>query len=189
MNIFIDLDGTLYDTESVQKGKTLAHLLLAELNAPLFDNAKTAIEDFCKEGASCFIVTGRGCMDDEEVQITKRRLREDGFLIPVNIPQPLLTGAAFYARSKYKAISDIYRKFYDSDVDKSNTLLIDNDISQIIEAALGGIKTILFAKDCGYIGKETQELLDKLNVNIAYSWQGVQEIVNGGLDHQGSERS
>lgn len=48
MNIFIDLDGTLYDTKGVQKGNTLAHILIAEAKAPLFENSKSTIEGFCR---------------------------------------------------------------------------------------------------------------------------------------------
>lgn len=103
MNIFIDLDGTLYDTLSVQKGKTLAHLLLAELNAPLIENSKSAIENFCKNKHSCFITTSRGLLDDEEAQITKQRLKSDGFLNS-NVDQSLLKGVAFYSKSKINAI-------------------------------------------------------------------------------------
>lgn len=177
MNIFIDLDGTLYDTKGVQKGNTLAHILIAEAKAPLFENSKSTIEGFCRKKANCFVVTSRGMLDDEEVQITKQRLKNDGFLNR-DIDQSLFKGAVFYSERKIDAIRLLYEKFFNSEIDKDNTIFIDNDIAQIEDVAIYGVKTILFAKDIGYIDEETKSILGNINVNTAHSWKEIEEIVD-----------
>lgn len=187
MNIFIDLDGTLYDTKDVQKGNTLAHILIAEAKAPLFENSKSTIEGFCRKKANCFVVTSRGMLDDEEVQITKQRLKNDGFLNR-DIDQSLFKGAVFYSERKIDAIRLIYEKLFNSEIGKDNTIFIDNDIAQIEDVAFCGVKTILFAKDIAGFKEETKNTLDELKVNIAYSWQDIEKIANNIINRQDPEK-
>ena len=103
MNIFTDLDGTLYDTDAALNGSTVYHILMAELRAPLFDNAKEVIKEFKEQDHIVMALTKRGLIDDEEVKITKQRFQIDGF-IDYDEQRFDIYGMIFHEISKYSSI-------------------------------------------------------------------------------------
>ncbi len=115
MNIGIDLDGVLFDTEEyfrcsgelydIEIGGggmvkpnhikmqyrydwereyfddyILKYLLEIERIAPVKPYAKLVIEKLKEDGHKLICITSRGVLDDEEIEITKKRLKEEGII-------------------------------------------------------------------------------------------------------------
>ncbi len=176
MNIFIDLDDTLYMTSSLIQGGTVAEILLAELHAPLFENAKATIEEFNKKGHTCCCVSARGILDSEEINISKCRMRSDGFM---GNDKPLITACVSGAKEKLVGINFFYTNYFkQKEIDKKNTVLIDNDFDEIVSAARFGISAIFFAPYLDSIDAKTQSIMDELDVKVARSWLEVGQILN-----------
>lgn len=112
MNIGIDLDGVLYDTENwfrvescfynekIGGGEMIAPeevkaykrynwtkeqeneflkecLLEIENNAPMMYKAKEVLDRLVEDGHKIFVITSRGLVFSEELEITKKRLEKD----------------------------------------------------------------------------------------------------------------
>jgi len=174
MIIFIDLDGTLYDTDAALNGSTVYHILMAELRAPLFDNAKEVIKEFKEQDHIVMALTKRGLIDDEEVKITKQRFQIDGF-IDYDEQRFDIYGMISHEISKYSSIEDFYNNH--PEFDKEEAILIDDNVKDVVEAASHGVHSVLFAPDLEEIDKESKKLLNKYNVSIIKSWLEFKEIV------------
>ena len=112
MNIGIDLDGVIYDTETlfaveacfysekigkknivdreelkaekrhgwtIEEKRVFArdYMLDIERRAPILYKARTVLDMLVKRGHKIFIITSRGSLSSEEIDITKQRLAED----------------------------------------------------------------------------------------------------------------
>lgn len=175
MNIFIDLDDTLYNTSSVIQGNKTADVLLAELYAPVFENAKETIEDINARGHKCIAISARGIMDNEEVDISKRKLAADGFM---HAKDNLISACITYVARKFDGIEIFYKSYSKQDkIDTNNTILIDNDFSQIVSVATKGITTIFFMPNPDAIDQDSQTLINKLSIRIASSWIEIGQII------------
>ncbi len=177
MHIFTDLDGTLYNTGDALNGDTVYHILTAELHAPLFDNAKAVLEDFTKQGHICIVLTARGLIDDEEVGITKSKLKDDG-LIWCEGKECLIYGMIDHCSIKYSGIKHFYTNYYNKSVDKANSIFIDDDIRQVINVASNGIQSVLFTPEGVEINRKVLKEINRLNIKIAKSWLEFKEIVD-----------
>lgn len=173
MNIFIDLDDTLYNTSSALQGSAVAFLLIAEATAPLFDYAKEAIDNFNKKGATCWAVTARGLISDEEVDISKQRLQHD--FCKKGEPQKIL-GIINNCETKMNAIKMVWNNYYNTEIKGNESILIENDFEQVIDAKQHGVHAILFSSEA--LDEESKNACKKLQIPVAQSWKEVEKIVN-----------
>lgn len=169
MKIFIDIDDTLLQTSKSVKGRTGADLLIAELQAPFFEGAEQTIELFKSKGFACFLVTQRGLISDEEITITKQRFSKEKIGV-------CFDNCVGHVSNKYLAIEKVYSEVFNSDIDKSNTIFIDNDVIQVANCANKGIPSILYAPDIENCSEE-HEVCAQLNVPVAGSWDDIRDIV------------
>ncbi len=174
MKIFIDFDNTLYDTKA-DKCTNVGQLLLSYLNAPLFDNAKEVVEEICKNGHTCFGATARGSICEEELSVTKLRLRKDGFF---NGKESLISGVVPSCTNKYDAIKHVFGQCLNREVQPHDCILIDDCLEGMLDAADHQVFCILFAPNKKDFEKEELEVLNKNQITVAHSWQEIRHIVD-----------
>lgn len=174
MNILVDFDDTLYNTHAENCG-TVAELLLSYLNAPLFDGAKEVLQEFCKNGHKCFGITARGLICEDEIPVTKLRLRKDGLFCGKG---SLITGVIAPNTNKYSGIEYLYENYYKQEVQPDDCVLIDDCLEAMMEAADNGVQCILFSPKMEELSASEQEILSKLKINVAHSWEEVKKLVD-----------
>lgn len=176
MNIFIDIDNTLYQNRSVSNRILNGEFLLEEATAPLFDGAKETMVHLSTLGHKCFAVTQRGLISEEELLITYRRLREaELFAAASNHTSPILAVVG-HVKNKYAAINKVYNEYLKTDLDNSQTILIDDDLQQVAECAASGIRTIWFAPQTNETPEEKNFYNDH-GISIAHSWKEIKDLI------------
>lgn len=172
MNIFIDLDDTLYDTSSVLASNHVAMLLIAELKAPLFAGAKSALQNFYKSGATNWIVTARGLIDDEEIKITRQRLFRD---FSENGEVKTLRAFICCSADKLYSMQFVYQNNFGTDLAPENSVLIEDDVEQVVNAKQVGVHSILFSPS--ETEADVKNACAELQIPIAKSWTEIENIV------------
>lgn len=182
MKIFIDFDDTLYATNA-EDIRHVAGLLVSYLEAPLFDGAKEAIESFYKNGNDCWGLTARGSICKDEIPITKSRLRKDGFL---NGKNSLLLGMGAPCPNKFSGIRYVHDNYYKQEIQSKDCILIDDCLDAMLDAADHEIQCILFAPKKEEFDAETQEVLNRLKIKVAHSWQEIKSFVESKCQENGN---
>lgn len=175
MDIFVDLDDTLFNTSSVLTGNSVGEILIAELRAPLFDGAHDAIKALHDQGHTCWVITSRGLNESartEEESITISRIKSL-FKAEKNY---YFIGWLTRCGNKYSGINKAWHDYYKKEVDGKNSILIDDDLAQVLNAKQQGVNAILFAAQ--EEDAQTQALCREADVHIAHSWADVKQIVD-----------
>ena len=170
MKIFIDIDDTMLQTSNTCKGNLTGQWLTAERTAPFFEGMEETLHYFKRKGFDCFVVTERGRISEEEVFAVKDRFAVE------KEARSCLHSCVYNATNKLRAIEKVYNEVFGSQIDKENTIIIDNDVEQVINCAAHGIQTILFAPESKE-EKGNGNTISLLNITVAKSWDDVKAAV------------
>lgn len=169
MLIFIDLDGTLFDTYSLNP-TNVGEWITAYQEAPLMEGANKTLAQLDIDGHFCMAITKRGEMLGQiEYDLSKRAI-----LTKMN-PPTSIKGLLWKIDNKTQFILnnlDTINKRIGTSYSPEQVVLIDNDESEIARAAAAGFFSILFGSK---IEANKTEL--PKNLRIAKNWAAVRDIL------------
>lgn len=186
MNIGLDLDGVVYDTEDwfrvescfynkMINGKDMiapdevksykrynwtkeqvdeflqTYLLNIEMNAPIKYKAREVIQSLKDDGHKIYVVTSRGIVFEEEIELTKKRFEKDN----LHFNKVIFSGADKVKACKENNIDVIVEDYYD----------------YVLELANNGIKVL-------YFRGATLKTINHPNVTEVRNWGDIYIEIN-----------
>ncbi len=170
MLIFIDLDGTLFDTYSLNPQNN-GEWIYAYASAPLMKGANETISELNNNGDYCIAITQRGVNLGKIVY----DISKNAILSRIK-PKSNIKGLIWKVDNKTKFIVENHEKINHT-IGKhypfNQIVLIDDDIDTVAQAAQAGFLGILF-------GAKSTDTTSKLppNLKIAEDWNEVKTIIN-----------